>query len=69
MHGVSGGVSELVGGVTGIFTKPVEKTKKEGAIGFFKGLGSGFVGAITAPVTATLRAGSSITQGAAATVT
>ena len=58
---MTGGVSELVVGVTGIFTKPFEKTKEEGAKGFLKGLGSGLFGAITAPVTATLRAGSSLT--------
>jgi vacuolar protein sorting-associated protein 13A/C len=62
-------VSEIVGGVTGVFTKPLQKSKEEGAKGFFKGLGSGLVGMISAPVTATLRAGSSITQGAAATAT
>ncbi len=60
-QGVKGGVTELVGGVTGIFTKPIEKTKQEGAKGFFKGISSGLMGAITAPITATLRAGSSIT--------
>ena len=69
VHGVTGGVSEIVGGVTGVFTKPLQKSKEEGAKGFFKGLGSGLVGMISAPVTATLRAGSSITQGAAATAT
>jgi vacuolar protein sorting-associated protein 13A/C len=58
---VTGGVSELFGGVTGIITKPIQKTKEEGATGFFKGLGSGLFGALSAPVTATLRAGSSIT--------
>lgn len=57
MHGVSGFGSELFGGVTGLLTKPIEKTKKEGAKGFFKGLGSGLLGAISAPVTATLIAG------------
>jgi len=60
-QGVKGGVSELFSGVTGIFTKPIEKTKEEGAKGFFKGVGSGLFGAISAPVTATLRAGTSIT--------
>ena len=59
-HGVTGGVSELVGGVTGIFTKPIKKTQEEGAKGFFKGLGSGLLGAVAAPVTATLRVGSSV---------
>lgn len=61
--GVRGGVSELVGGVTGIFTKPIQKTKQEGAKGFFKGFGSGLMGAVAAPITATLRVGSQITEG------
>eukprot|EP00347_Sterkiella_histriomuscorum_P017164 403350423 len=68
-QGVKGGVSELVGGFTGIFTKPIEKTRQEGAKGFFKGMGQGLFGAITAPVTATLRAGTSITQGVASSAT
>ena len=67
LQGVRGGASEIFDGVTGIFTKPIQKSREQGAKGFFKGLGSGLVGAITAPVTATLRAGSSITQGVAAT--
>lgn len=67
VHGVAGFGSEIVGGVTGIFAKPIEKTKKEGAKGFFKGLGSGIIGAISAPVTGILRAGQSITSGAAGT--
>jgi vacuolar protein sorting-associated protein 13A/C len=59
--GVTGGVQELVYGVTGIVTKPIKKTREEGAKGFFKGLGSGLVGAIAAPITASLRAGTSVT--------
>jgi hypothetical protein len=27
LHGITGGAGELIGGVTGIFTKPIEKTK------------------------------------------
>ena len=56
-----GGIGELYGGVTGLITKPIQKTKEEGAKGFFKGLGSGLVGAIASPITATLRVGTSIT--------
>lgn len=68
-QGVKGGVSELFSGVTGIFTKPIQRTQQEGAKGFFKGMGAGLFGAITAPVTATLRAGTSISQGVASTAT
>lgn len=43
-----GGTTMLVGiasGVTGIFMKPIEEAKKDGAIGFIKGFGQGVVGA------------------------
>ncbi|XP_071256543.1 intermembrane lipid transfer protein VPS13C isoform X5 [Salvelinus alpinus] len=39
----------VVGGVTGIVTKPVEGAKKEGAAGFFKGIGKGLVGVVARP--------------------
>ncbi|XP_065589593.1 intermembrane lipid transfer protein VPS13C [Cyrtonyx montezumae] len=39
----------VVGGVTGIITKPVEGAKKEGAAGFFKGIGKGLVGVVARP--------------------
>jgi len=67
--GFKGGVGEIVGGVTGVFTKPIDKTKQEGAKGFFKGLGSGLMGAISAPVTATLKVGSTVSEGVATTAT
>lgn len=38
-QGVKGGVSELFSGVTGIFTKPIKSSQKDGARGFVKGLG------------------------------
>eukprot|EP00831_Metopus_contortus_P050695 TRINITY_DN425_c0_g1_i1.p1 TRINITY_DN425_c0_g1~~TRINITY_DN425_c0_g1_i1.p1 ORF type:complete len:232 (-),score=36.76 TRINITY_DN425_c0_g1_i1:107-802(-) len=40
----------------------------EGAKGFFKGLGKGLIGAITSPVTAALKVGTSVTQGLEGTV-
>ena len=62
-QGVKGAGLELLDGVKGIVTKPIEKTKREGAKGFFKGVGSGLLGAVSAPFTATLRAGTAVTQG------
>ena len=59
-------MKELVFGVTGIVTKPYYRSREEGTKGFFKGLGSGLVGAITAPVSASLRVGTSFSQGIAA---
>jgi len=61
--GVKGGATELLGGVTGIFTKPYQKAKEEGAKGFVKGIGSGLVGAIASPFAATLRLGNTVSSG------
>ncbi|KAM6119483.1 intermembrane lipid transfer protein VPS13C [Pterocles gutturalis] len=47
--GGKGLLQGVVGGVTGIITKPVEGAKKEGAAGFFKGIGKGLVGAVARP--------------------
>lgn len=39
----------VVDGVTGVFTKPIEGARDEGASGFFKGLGMGAVGLVARP--------------------
>jgi hypothetical protein len=38
-------------------------SQQEGASGFFKGVTSGMMGAITSPVTGVLKAGSNISEG------
>uniref|UniRef100_A0A8C4LBK7 Vacuolar protein sorting 13 homolog C n=1 Tax=Equus asinus asinus TaxID=83772 RepID=A0A8C4LBK7_EQUAS len=53
----------VVGGVTGIITKPVEGAKKEGAAGFFKGIGKGLVGAVARPTGGIIDMASSTFQG------
>ncbi|XP_036860152.2 intermembrane lipid transfer protein VPS13C isoform X2 [Manis javanica] len=53
----------VVGGVTGIITKPVEGAKKEGAAGFFKGIGKGLVGVVTRPTGGIIDMASSTFQG------
>ncbi|KAM6058763.1 intermembrane lipid transfer protein VPS13C isoform 2-T2 [Chlamydotis macqueenii] len=53
----------VVGGVTGVFTKPVEGAKKEGAAGFFKGIGKGLVGALARPTGGIVDMASSTFQG------
>ncbi|KAK3562082.1 hypothetical protein QTP86_027175 [Hemibagrus guttatus] len=53
----------VVGGVTGIVTKPVEGVKKEGAAGFFKGIGKGLVGVVTRPTGGIVDMASSAFQG------
>ena len=68
LQGFKGGALDIAKGFTGIFTKPFKGAKEEGAKGFFKGLGTGILGAITSPVSAVLRVGTSVTQGVSATV-
>ena len=50
-------------GVTGIVTKPMEQSKKNGVGGFFKGLGSGLLGAILSPVNSVLTVSNEVTTG------
>ncbi|CAB3407867.1 unnamed protein product [Caenorhabditis bovis] len=40
----------VVGGLTGVVTKPIEGAKQEGGIGFVKGVGKGLIGVVTRPV-------------------
>ncbi|KAK1874874.1 Vacuolar protein sorting-associated protein 13C [Dissostichus eleginoides] len=47
--GGKGLLKGVLGGVTGIVTKPVEGARKEGAAGFFKGIGKGLVGVVARP--------------------
>ncbi|XP_068584903.1 intermembrane lipid transfer protein VPS13C isoform X2 [Cebidichthys violaceus] len=61
--GGKGLLKGLVGGVTGIVTKPVEGAKKEGAAGFFKGIGKGLVGVVARPTGGIVDMASSTFQG------
>ncbi|GAA6110095.1 vacuolar protein sorting-associated protein 13C isoform X2 [Tachysurus ichikawai] len=61
--GGKGFLKGVVGGVTGIVTKPVEGVKKEGAAGFFKGIGKGLVGVVTRPTGGIVDMASSAFQG------
>ncbi|XP_060797783.1 intermembrane lipid transfer protein VPS13C isoform X2 [Neoarius graeffei] len=61
--GGKGLLKGVVGGVTGIVTKPVEGVKKEGAAGFFKGIGKGLVGVVTRPTGGIVDMASSTFQG------
>lgn len=67
--GFKGGAIDLARGVKGIFTKPWKGAKKNGAKGFFKGVGAGLLGVVTSPFAAVLRVGSSIASGVAKTGT
>ena len=68
-HGFKGGLQDLAEGVTGLFTKPFKGAKKGGVKGFLKGIGSGLLGVATAPLSAVLRVGTSVTTGIANTAT
>ena len=61
--GLKGGVIELGKGITGIFTNPYKRAKKQGVKGFFKGIGAGLIGAIVSPFSAALRIGNSVFVG------
>ncbi|KAL4641944.1 vacuolar protein sorting-associated protein 13C isoform X1 [Arapaima gigas] len=61
--GGKGFLKGVVGGVTGIVTKPVEGAKKEGAAGFFKGIGKGLVGVVARPTGGIVDMASSTFQG------
>jgi len=63
VSGITKGFGELTHGIAGIVTKPIEQTKKGGVGGFFKGLGSGLVGAVLAPVNTVLTVGNEVTSG------
>ncbi|KAK5973526.1 Vacuolar protein sorting-associated protein 13C [Trichostrongylus colubriformis] len=49
-RGVKGLGAGVIGGISGIVTKPIEGAKQEGGVGFFKGVGKGLIGVVTRPV-------------------
>uniref|UniRef100_A0A8C1ZR47 Vacuolar protein sorting 13 homolog A n=1 Tax=Cyprinus carpio TaxID=7962 RepID=A0A8C1ZR47_CYPCA len=53
----------FVSGITGIVTKPIKGAQREGAAGFFKGVGKGLVGALTRPTGGIIDMASSTFQG------
>ncbi|KAK5914777.1 hypothetical protein CesoFtcFv8_000431 [Champsocephalus esox] len=61
--GGKGLLKGVLGGVTGIVTKPVEGARKEGAAGFFKGIGKGLVGVVARPTGGIVDMASSTFQG------
>jgi len=55
--------------VEGIVMKPIEGAETEGAIGFFKGIGKGLVGAVTKPVVGVFDLASNVSEGIRNTTT
>ena len=61
--GFKEGLLDLGKGIGGIFLKPYKQSQKKGIKGFFKGLGSGLLGAVISPFSATFRITSNILIG------
>ncbi|KAG2023495.1 hypothetical protein CC2G_001143 [Coprinopsis cinerea AmutBmut pab1-1] len=73
IYGVAAGGEALASSVTsameGVFMKPIEGAETEGALGFFKGVGKGLVGAVTKPVVGVFDLASNVSEGIRNTTT
>ncbi|KAI8450966.1 hypothetical protein BY996DRAFT_6432303 [Phakopsora pachyrhizi] len=61
--GASAFIDSLASGVQGVAMKPIEGAENEGAVGFFKGLGKGLVGAVAKPAVGTFDFLSNVSGG------
>lgn len=68
-QGASSFASSFVDGVTGLGRKPFEGAEREGALGFFKGIGKGVVGLATKPAIGIFDLASNVTEGIRNTTT
>ncbi len=50
-------------GLTGVITKPIQETKKGGAVGLLKGIGKGFTGLVIKPVSGIVDFASKTSEG------
>ena len=62
-HGIYEGFKQLADGLKGVVMHPIKGAKKNGAKGFFKGLGKGFIGLIVSPIAALLKILHSVSIG------
>jgi vacuolar protein sorting-associated protein 13A/C len=73
IYGVTAGGEAFANSVTsameGVFMKPIEGAESEGALGFFKGVGKGLVGAVTKPVVGVFDLASNVSEGIRNTTT
>ncbi|KAH7883589.1 vacuolar protein sorting-associated protein 13 [Phlebopus sp. FC_14] len=73
IYGVTAGgeafASSVVSAMEGIVTKPIQGAEAEGAIGFFKGIGKGLVGAVTKPAVGVFDLASNLSEGIRNTTT
>ncbi|KAH6917385.1 vacuolar protein sorting-associated protein vps13 [Coprinopsis sp. MPI-PUGE-AT-0042] len=73
IYGVTAGgeafASSVSSAMEGVFMKPIEGAESEGAVGFFKGVGKGLVGAVTKPVVGVFDLASNVSEGIRNTTT
>ena len=73
LYGVTAGANSLItsvaSGVGGLAMKPLEGAEREGALGFFKGVGKGVLGLATKPAVGVLDMASNISEGIRNTTT
>jgi len=73
IYGVTAGgealATSVVSAMEGIVTKPIQGAETEGAIGFFKGIGKGFIGALTKPAVGVFDLASNVSEGIRNTTT
>lgn len=73
IYGVTAGGEALANSVAsameGVVMKPIEGAESEGALGFFKGMGKGIVGAVTKPVVGVFDLASNVSEGIRNTTT
>ncbi|KAJ3110151.1 hypothetical protein HK100_003137 [Physocladia obscura] len=73
VYGVTAGVTSLgtsvASGLTGVLSKPIEGFAKDGAAGFFMGLGKGIVGVVSKPVIGVFDLASNVAEGVRNTTT
>ncbi|KAF9015159.1 vacuolar protein sorting-associated protein 13 [Cyathus striatus] len=73
IYGVAAGgeafASSVTSAVEGVLMKPLEGAESEGALGFFKGMGKGLVGAVTKPVVGVFDLASNVSEGIRNTTT
>ena len=62
-HGGESVVSGFASGLSGIVLKPIEGAEQEGALGFFKGVGKGLMGAAVKPVLGVTDGITSVVEG------
>ncbi|KAJ8463158.1 hypothetical protein ONZ45_g17681 [Pleurotus djamor] len=67
IYGVAAGgeafASSVASAMEGVLMKPIEGAETEGALGFFKGVGKGLVGAVTKPVVGVFDLASNVSEG------